>query len=77
MKKIGDLFSELGFNPEAEDSVKIAFVKNLVKAAYGVDMRNVPSPEKIKQVRKNQEKFEEMLQLSFQFSDDDDFKKAN
>lgn len=33
MKKVGDLFAELGFRPEGSDSVKRAFVENLVKAA--------------------------------------------
>ena len=38
MKKVGDLFADLGFRPEASDSVKRAFVENLVRAA-GVSER--------------------------------------
>ena len=30
MKKVGKLFEELGFNKEASDSVKKAFVKHLI-----------------------------------------------
>ncbi len=38
MKKVGDLFQELGFNEKGSDEVKIAFIKNLVRAAYGVEL---------------------------------------
>jgi hypothetical protein len=33
MKKIGQIMSELGFNENASEDVKRAFVKNLIKAA--------------------------------------------
>ena len=33
MKKISELFNELGFNPEGSDEVKKAFVKNLIREA--------------------------------------------
>lgn len=33
MKKVGDLFAELGFKADASDSVKRAFVENLVRSA--------------------------------------------
>ena len=35
MKKVGDLMAELGFREDGSDSVKRAFVENLMKAAYG------------------------------------------
>lgn len=35
MKKVGDLFAELGFREDGSDSVKRAFIENLVKAAGG------------------------------------------
>ena len=35
MKKVGDLFADLGFREEGSDSVKRAFIENLVKAAGG------------------------------------------
>ncbi len=37
MERIGDLMEQMGFNKEAEDSVKAAFIKNLIKQAYGVE----------------------------------------
>jgi hypothetical protein len=46
MKKVGDLFQELGFNEKASDDVKIAFIQNLVRAAYGVNIPSPKSPEK-------------------------------
>ncbi len=33
MKKVGDLMAELGFRPEGSESVKRAFIENLVRAA--------------------------------------------
>lgn len=33
MKRVGELFEELGFRPDAPDSVKRAFIKHLVRAA--------------------------------------------
>jgi hypothetical protein len=68
MKKVGDLFQELGFNEKASDDVKIAFIKNLVRAAYGVNIPSPSTPEK-----KPKQIFEE--QLSFNF--DKTLKKAN
>jgi hypothetical protein len=38
MRKMGDLMKDLGFREDASDDVKIAFIKNLAKAAYGVDL---------------------------------------
>ncbi len=37
MKKIGKIMEELGFNKNASDDVKKAFVKNLIKAAAEQD----------------------------------------
>jgi hypothetical protein len=49
MKKIGDLMMEMGFNKEAPDSLKEAFIRHLVKKAEGVELeaRNkiLPSPD--------------------------------
>lgn len=39
MKKVGDLMAELGFNKNAPDSVKEAFIKNLIRSAYGVEVQ--------------------------------------
>lgn len=35
MKKIGELMKEIGFNPDASDAVKEAFIKYLVKQSAG------------------------------------------
>ncbi len=78
MKKVGDLFQELGFNVSASDDVKIAFIKNLVKAAYGVDVtgpsRPITTHIKKQEVRLQSEP-KNLEQLSFDF--DVDLKKAN
>ncbi len=38
MKKMGDLMQDMGFRKDAPDSVKEAFIKHLIKSAYGVDV---------------------------------------
>jgi hypothetical protein len=38
MKKLGDLMKELGFNPESPVSAQEAFIKHLIREAYGVDV---------------------------------------
>jgi hypothetical protein len=62
MKKIGEIMDELGFNKNAPDSVKEAFLKNLIRSAYGVDVQT--PTEKVEAERVGE-------QLSF------DFKKAS
>ncbi len=65
MKKVGDLFQELGFNENASDEVKIAFVKNLVRKAYDVEIaRPKKTPPKV---------FEEQLSFNFELP----LKRAN
>ena len=54
MKKIGDLMKEIGFNSHASDSVKEAFIKNLIKQSSGVHVQT-PSEKKI--IAENPEKF--------------------
>ena len=44
MQKVGDLFKDLGFNEKASDDVKIAFIKNLVRSAYGVELQGPKVP---------------------------------
>jgi hypothetical protein len=39
MKKLGDLMKELGFNPDSPISAQEAFVKHLIRDAYGVDVQ--------------------------------------
>ncbi|MCE3010692.1 MAG: hypothetical protein LW875_08770 [Proteobacteria bacterium] len=38
MKKIGDIMNDLGFREDAPRSLKEAFIKNLIKAAYGIEV---------------------------------------
>lgn len=39
MKKVGDIMKELGFNPESSVGAQEAFVKNLIRDAYGVEVK--------------------------------------
>lgn len=50
MKKIGDLMAELGFNKDAPNSVKEAYIKHLIKASTGV---NVTTPSEKKEMAEN------------------------
>lgn len=66
MRKIGDLMKELGFREDASDDVKIAFIKNLARSAYGVEL---PSPQKAK--KKPEAKASPVgEQLSFSFENE-------
>ncbi len=68
MKKVGHLMEELGFNKNAPDSVKEAFVKHLIKASAGV---NVTTPSEKKEIAANPQKVTVLTspeQLSFDFS---------
>ncbi len=46
MKKAGEILKEMGFKPEASDSVKEAFVRHLIKAATGVEVAPGPNERK-------------------------------
>lgn len=63
MKKIGEIMQELGFNKEAPDSVKEAFIKHLVYASTGTRLENRQNQEPNKQLTYKYEK--EPVQLSF------------
>lgn len=74
MKKVGDLFQELGFNENGSDEVKIAFIKNLVKAAYGVELAG--PKQKVFSARSNTKQAPAKVeQLSFNI--EEALKKAN
>lgn len=68
MKKIGELMQEIGFNKNAPDSVKEAFIKHLIKASTGV---HVATPSESREVRENPDKIVALKsipqQLSFEF----------
>ena len=70
MKKVGDLFEELGFSANGSDDVKIAFIKNLVRSAYGVELQG---PKKRLETKALDTK--KLEQLSFDL--DPTLKKAN
>ncbi|MGE5085609.1 MAG: hypothetical protein ACM3MG_04865 [Bacillota bacterium] len=67
MKKIDQLMAELGFNKNAPEGVKEAFIKHLIKASTGV---NVVTPSEEREMTQNPEKivqFKIPQQLSFEF----------
>lgn len=45
MKKVGDLMKELGFKPGANEEVTKAFIKNLIRQAYGVEVKEAAAKE--------------------------------
>lgn len=61
---------DLGFNANGSDSVKEAFIKNLIKASYGVD---VVTPTEKKIIQDNPQKIVKFPnQMSFNFEDTGD-----
>lgn len=72
MKKIGEIMGELGFNSQAPDSVKEAFIKHLIKASTGV---TVETPSERRAVESNPHLVKKIYkkappqQLSFDFSE--------
>lgn len=70
MKKIDQLMQELGFNKNAPDSVKEAFIKHLIKVSEGT---NVTTPSEKKEIIENPDRiiqFKTPIQLSFGFVED-------
>lgn len=61
MHKLGDLMKELGFNTDRREETARAFIKNLLKSAYGVDITIPCVQEKPKQ---------DPVQLTFQIEED-------
>jgi len=73
MKKMNELMAELGFNKNAPDSVKEAFIKHLIKASTGV---NVVTPSEKREMQENPEKIVALKvpqQLSFDFAEERNF----
>ena len=69
MKKINDIMKEMGFNKDAPDSVKEAFIKHLIKASIGVD---VITPTEKKIIQDNPDKIVQFpKQMSFNFTEND------
>ena len=70
MKKVGDLMSDLGFNPKASTSAQEAFLKHLIKAAHGVDVMT-PSEKKI--IQANPQKIIALKSLKYKESNQHQF----
>ena len=67
MKKMGDLMKELGFNADASDSAKEAFLKHLIKSATG---QIVQTPSEKKMIAENPQKIIPFpQQLNFEFDE--------
>ena len=62
MKKVNEIMESLGFKDGADDSVKAAFVQNLIYQAYGVKVE-VPTKYKPAEAKKS------VTQLSFDLED--------
>lgn len=70
MKKLGDLMQELGFNKDAPDSVKEAFIKHLIKTSTGTN--TVTPTEKLAiHESPNTTPLKRPEQLSFNFLNDE------
>ena len=54
MKKVGELMKELGFKEGASEQVQKAFIKNLIRQAYGVEVREpIETPQKTFEIKSN------------------------
>jgi hypothetical protein len=45
MERVDTIMGRLGFKKESDDGTKAAFVKNLIKQAYGVEVKLPPQYE--------------------------------
>lgn len=74
VRKVGDIMKEMGFSKDSSPSVQEAFVRHLIKSAYGKDVRS-PSQdlklvtEKELVQKPAEEKSKESAQLSFDFAE--------
>lgn len=69
MKKIDQLMQELGFNADAPNSTKEAFIKHLIKASTGVDVLTPSEKQEIAAYPEKIVKFKTPQQMSFDFGD--------
>lgn len=67
MKKMGELMKDLGFNPNSATSAQEAFIKYLIKSAYGADVMT-PSEKKI--IQDNPQKIVSLKSMSQQMAFD-------
>lgn len=67
MKRLGQLMEEMGFNKDAADGAKEAFVKHLLRASEGV---NVATPTEKREIERSRERVVPLkrdAQLAFDF----------
>lgn len=72
MDRVGEIMERLGFRKEADESAKVAFVKNLIQQAYGVSV-NVPQQYQsldLGQELQAKSQRKEPQQLSFDFKEE-------
>lgn len=79
MKKMKTVMEELGFNSQAPDSVKEAFIKHLIKSAYGVQ---VTTPSEKREMADNPHKIKALkpalpVQLSFDMDENPQISRSN
>jgi len=68
MKKISEIMQEMGFNKDAPDSAKEAFIKHLIKVSTG---QSVITPTEKRIIQENPDKIITFpQQLSFKFEED-------
>lgn len=71
MKKIGDIMNELGFNKDASEASKEAFIKHLIKASTKQD---IITPTEKRIIKENPDKIIPFpTQLSFDFENESEF----
>ena len=49
MRRVGEIMEDLGFRQDAPESLKKAFVKNLIRAAYGAEVQDIKAFQKTKE----------------------------
>jgi hypothetical protein len=69
LKPINEIIQEMGFNKSSPQSVQEAFIKNLIKAAYGVDVETPNEKQSLTRETKDS------AQLSFDFGENAEVKK--
>lgn len=70
MRRAGDILADLGFKENASEGAQRAFLKNLVRAAYGAEVTALPvrQPEPSSVPQKEKKLVNgEAVQLSFVF----------
>ncbi len=65
MKKLGDLMKELGFNPNAPQGAQEAFLRNLIREAYGVEALSA----RARKTARDESRMNASGQLSFDLRD--------